>query len=47
MAKDLMQRNFRKDLTHLTWDEVYARQVNRAGLVGEWMDALHLKSGSR
>ena len=42
-----MQQAFRKDLTNLTWDEVYARQVNRADLVGEWMDALHLKLGDR
>ena len=38
---------FRKDLSHLTWDEVYARQVARAGLVGEWMDSLRLKKGDR
>ena len=34
-----MQKPFRKDLTHLTWDEVFGRQVQRAGLVGDWMDA--------
>src|SRR5271169_5330773 len=38
---------FRKDLTHLTWDEVYARQVMRADLVAEWMEALRLKTGDR
>jgi len=38
---------FRKDLTHLTWDEVYARQAKRAHLVGDWMDALGLKAGDR
>lgn len=42
-----MQEAFRKDLTHLTLDEVYARQVKRADLVGEWMDALRLKTGDR
>ena len=47
MTRDAMQEAFRKDLTHLTWDEVYARQVKRASLVGEWMDALQLKSGDR
>jgi protein-L-isoaspartate O-methyltransferase len=47
MMEDVMPQAFRKDLTHLTWDEVYARQVSRAGLVGEWMDALHLKLGDR
>jgi len=47
MMEDMMPQAFRKDLTHLTWDEVYARQVSRARLVGEWMDALHLKLGDR
>ena len=47
MTRDAMQEAFRKDLTHLTWDEVYARQVKRASLVGEWMDTLQLKSGDR
>jgi ubiquinone/menaquinone biosynthesis C-methylase UbiE len=42
-----MQETFRKDLTHLTWDEVYARQAGRAALVNDWMDALHLKAGDR
>jgi len=42
-----MQETFRKDLTHLTWDEVYARQVQRAALVGDWMNALRLKTGKR
>ncbi len=42
-----MNEPFRKDLSHLSWVEVYARQVQRAELVGEWMDALHLKSGDR
>jgi ubiquinone/menaquinone biosynthesis C-methylase UbiE len=40
-----MQEHFRKDLTHLTWDEVYARQVKRASLVNDWMEALRLKTG--
>ena len=34
-------------MTHLTWQEVYARQVQRAALVGDWMDALRLKKGDR
>lgn len=38
---------YRKDLSHLTWDEVYARQVQRGPLVGDWMDALKLKAGDR
>lgn len=36
---------FRKDLGHLTWAEVYARQAMRAGLVDEWMEALRLMAG--
>jgi ubiquinone/menaquinone biosynthesis C-methylase UbiE len=42
-----VEEPFRKDLTHLSWDEVYARQVKRAHLVGEWMDSLRLKAGAR
>jgi ubiquinone/menaquinone biosynthesis C-methylase UbiE len=42
-----LEEPFRKDLSHLTWDEVYARQRQRAHLVPEWMDALHLDAGSR
>ena len=42
-----MEQTFHKDLSHLTWDEVYARQMRRAGLVAEWMDALRLKPGDR
>ena len=40
-----MDESFRKDLSHLSWDEVYARQVKRAPLVGEWMDSMQLKAG--
>ena len=43
----MVQAPFRKDLTHITWDEVYARQVKRAHLVSAWMDALRLKTGDR
>lgn len=42
-----MEEPFQKDLTHLTWAEVYARQEKRAHLVGAWMDALRLKPGDR
>jgi ubiquinone/menaquinone biosynthesis C-methylase UbiE len=38
---------FRKDLKHLSWDEVYARQEKRAHLVDAWMNALALKPGDR
>ena len=42
-----MEKPFKKDLSHLSWDEVFARQAMRAGLMQDWMDALHLKSGDR
>lgn len=42
-----MDKPFRKDLSHLGWEEVYARQTMRAHLVGDWIDALRLKSGHR
>jgi ubiquinone/menaquinone biosynthesis C-methylase UbiE len=42
-----VEEPFQKDLSHLTWDEVYARQMKRADLVGEWMNALRLKPGDR
>lgn len=41
-----MEASYRKDLSHLTWDEVFARQRLRAGLVEGWMDALHLQPGA-
>ena len=37
---------FRKDLRHLTWDEVFARQEQRAFLLPAWMEALHLGVGA-
>jgi ubiquinone/menaquinone biosynthesis C-methylase UbiE len=40
-------RTYRKDLSHVTWDEVFARQVKRASLVEEWMNDLKLKPGAR
>lgn len=42
-----VEQTFQKDLSHLTWDEVYERQMRRAGLVAGWMDALRLKRGDR
>lgn len=42
-----MQQPFKKDLSHSTWDEVYARQVLRADLVPAWIEALGLKVGDR
>lgn len=42
-----MQQPFKKDLSHSTWDEVYARQVLRADLMPAWIEALGLKAGDR
>jgi ubiquinone/menaquinone biosynthesis C-methylase UbiE len=42
-----VETSFRKDMSHLTWDEVYARQAKRADLVGGWLDALGLKPGDQ
>jgi ubiquinone/menaquinone biosynthesis C-methylase UbiE len=41
------QQPFRKDLSHLTWTEVYARQENRSHLIGAWLEALRLRPGER
>lgn len=40
-----MMREFRKDLSHLTWEEVFARQQMRAFLLPAWFEGLHLKAG--
>jgi ubiquinone/menaquinone biosynthesis C-methylase UbiE len=42
-----VEEAFQKDLSHLTWDQVFARQASRAELVSAWMNALHLKAGDR
>jgi 16S rRNA C967 or C1407 C5-methylase (RsmB/RsmF family) len=47
MGGQIVEESYRKDLSHITWDEVFARQVRRAGLVEEWMGALQLQPGSR
>jgi ubiquinone/menaquinone biosynthesis C-methylase UbiE len=36
---------FQKDLSHLSWQEVYARQEKRAELLPDWLDALQVKPG--
>jgi ubiquinone/menaquinone biosynthesis C-methylase UbiE len=38
---------FQKDLSHSSWDEVYARQAKRADLLPSWLEALQLKQGGR
>ena len=40
-----MQEPFRKDLKHLSWAEVFARQEARAFLIDQWLQALSLKPG--
>ncbi|MBT5369802.1 MAG: methyltransferase type 12, partial [Nitrospinaceae bacterium] len=42
-----MTGSYRKDLSHITWAEVYKRQEMRAGLVEEWLEALALQPGDR
>jgi ubiquinone/menaquinone biosynthesis C-methylase UbiE len=42
-----MEEAFRKDLSHLSWDEVYARQASRAALIPDWLNALCLNPGDR
>lgn len=42
-----MEESYRKDLSHLTWDEVFARQVRRAVLIEDWMNHLQLTPGAR
>ena len=42
-----MEEPYRKDMSHISLDEVFARQVRRAGLIAEWLDALQLQPGDR
>lgn len=42
-----MQEAYRRDLSHVSWAQVYARQVQRSVLAADWMDALTLKAGDR
>ena len=37
--------DFRKDLSHISWDEVLRRQEQRGHLVPAWLDALDLRPG--
>lgn len=45
MTGPATEEAFRKDLSHLSWDQVYARQAQRAELVGGWLEGLCLKPG--
>jgi ubiquinone/menaquinone biosynthesis C-methylase UbiE len=47
LRKHAVEKPFKKDLSHLSWDEVYDRQALRAPLVNDWLDGLHIKSGDR
>lgn len=38
---------YRKDMSHLEWEEVYERQVRRDELAPSWFDALDLGPGDR
>lgn len=42
-----MEESYRKDLSHITWDEVYARQEKRAELTAFCLDELGLRPGDR
>ncbi len=42
-----MDEPYRKDLSHLSWEQVYARQALRAELMDDWFAALRLKAGDR
>ena len=42
-----MTEPFRKDLSHISWEEVYARQEKRAELLPDWLAAIELKPGDR
>jgi ubiquinone/menaquinone biosynthesis C-methylase UbiE len=42
-----MEAPYRKDLGHLSWEQVFARQAQRAELIDAWMEALDLKAGDR
>ncbi|WP_165422791.1 class I SAM-dependent methyltransferase [Ktedonosporobacter rubrisoli] len=40
-----MEKEFHKDLSHLSWDEVYNRQKERAFLLPGWLEELDLQPG--
>ena len=42
-----MEAPYRKDLGHLSWEQVFARQAQRADLIDAWIDALDLAAGDR
>jgi ubiquinone/menaquinone biosynthesis C-methylase UbiE len=42
-----VEESYRKDMSHVTWDEVFARQERRADLIAAWLDALQIRPGAR
>jgi ubiquinone/menaquinone biosynthesis C-methylase UbiE len=42
-----MSEPYHKDMSNVSWDEVFARQSRRAELVESWMDELQLEPGNR
>ncbi|WP_306421027.1 methyltransferase domain-containing protein [Haladaptatus sp. T7] len=40
-----MTDDFHRDLSHLTWEEVYDRQVARDEYVSRWLDEISLETG--
>ncbi len=43
----VMEKPFRKDLSHRNWAQVYQRQALRADLLDDWIGALGLGAGDR
>ncbi len=41
----MTDKPFRKDLSNVSWEQVYARQALRAELVPGWIEALRVKPG--
>lgn len=46
-GKAFDRREYRKDLSHTTWEEVWRRQERRAPLADDWWHALALRPGAR
>jgi ubiquinone/menaquinone biosynthesis C-methylase UbiE len=42
-----MEALYRKDLGHLSWEQVFARQAQRADLIDAWIDGLDLAASDR
>jgi ubiquinone/menaquinone biosynthesis C-methylase UbiE len=42
-----MEKPYRKDLSHTTWDKVFERQSRRGDLLEEWLNDLGITPGTR